>query len=1143
MSACETTIRGAGRRAGMLLAPQSGLRFQFGPEGWLERIDDGLVQLSLFDGASPSVGVANLYLRRLDEHGNPVDATPLLGPHSPARLHPSAAEYAVSGEWSELRYAARLVPLKRHSAWLWVVSLENDGPVDLACDVILVQDVGLGPAQGGPRNHYAISQYVDYHPLSHPLHGTVVCCRQTHHGPGCMPWLALGASRGARAFATDGLQFYGRDYRATGWPEALRQPSLGGLRQGECGIVALQTEALTLAPGGQTEAGFFAVYAQHHPEPTGPADLDRIDAAFVGANVAAPPIESDADQIRPVGNLFTETPLFQAEDLDNAELEMLFGVARRHAETDDGRLLSFFCGDCRHVVLRGKELLVDRPHGAIIKSGETLRAAESEVSSTCYMFGIFHSHVAHGNVDFNRLLTVCGDPIGLMRHVGQRMFVQFRNGYEQLGVPSAFEIGLNGCRWIYKRGALLFQVQAWASPETPELHLEVRVLSGQTPAWLVTHHLSPEHRWEARQTAATPQSVQLDLIPGEASGLQRWCPGGRFSLHAAAPRGQVAVGGDELVFREAVAGDPAFLVAGFSNTDAFRISLRGGLTPAVARPGADSEAPSAGWERDTHRAYDAWRRLSRHLELNLPAAPQTRGLAQLAETLPWFAQNAQIHCLTPHGLEQYGGAAWGTRDICQGPLELLLSLERYDEARGVLATVLANQSADGEWPQWWMFDRYRHVRAGESHGDIIFWPILAVSEYVRASGDFAFLDAIVPFFEAVPSIAERATVADHLRRAIDHIVSERLIDGVALVTYSDGDWNDAMQPADAALKDQMVSAWTVCLSYQAFGAYADVCRRAGRTRDATQLATLCERIRADFAAHLIRDDVVAGYGLLDGQPKFSLLLHPSDQRTGIRYRLLPMIRGIISGIFTPAQAERHLALIEAHLLGPDGARLMDRPPRYRGGEQKYFQRGEASPFFGREVGLMYMHAHLRYAEALARVGRGGAFVDALRRVIPLGVQSLVPCADRRQANCYFSSSDAAVSSRYEIDERYDELLAGRIAVKGGWRIYSSGPGIFLRLVFSHLLGIRHAYDTTVIDPVLPCEYDGLQAKMRFRERDVTFVYHVSGAAAGPERLCVNGVDLDFERETNPYRTGGAVITDAALAAALHDESNIVDVYV
>ena len=33
-----------------------------------------------------------------------------------------------------------------------------------------------------------------------------------------------------------------------------------------------------------------------------------------------------------------------------------------------------------------------------------------------------------------------------------------------------------------------------------------------------------------------------------------------------------------------------------------------------------------------------------------------------------------MHLTAPHGLEQYTGGAWGVRDVCQGPIELLLSL-------------------------------------------------------------------------------------------------------------------------------------------------------------------------------------------------------------------------------------------------------------------------------------------------------------------------------------------------------------------------------------------------------------------------------------------------------------------------------------
>jgi cellobiose phosphorylase len=41
---------------------------------------------------------------------------------------------------------------------------------------------------------------------------------------------------------------------------------------------------------------------------------------------------------------------------------------------------------------------------------------------------------------------------------------------------------------------------------------------------------------------------------------------------------------------------------------------------------------------------------------------------------------------------------------------------------------------------------------------------------------------------------------------------------------------------------------------------------------------------------------------------------------------------------------------------------------YHGGLQTFFQRAESASFFGREIGIMYTHAHLRYCEALARYG-------------------------------------------------------------------------------------------------------------------------------------------------------------------------------
>lgn len=40
----------------------------------------------------------------------------------------------------------------------------------------------------------------------------------------------------------------------------------------------------------------------------------------------------------------------------------------------------------------------------------------------------------------------------------------------------------------------------------------------------------------------------------------------------------------------------------------------------------------------------------------------------------WYTHNMLVHYASPHGLEQYSGAAWGTRDVCQDHLSFSVRL-------------------------------------------------------------------------------------------------------------------------------------------------------------------------------------------------------------------------------------------------------------------------------------------------------------------------------------------------------------------------------------------------------------------------------------------------------------------------------------
>src|SRR5581483_9899153 len=156
---------------------------------------------------------------------------------------------------------------------------------------------------------------------------------------------------------------------------------------------------------------------------------------------------------------------------------------------------------------------------------------------------------------------------------------------------------------------------------------------------------------------------------------------------------------------------------------------------------------------------------------NGETGPAAAAALRLADFAPWCAQNAWVHYLAPRGLEQYSGGGWGTRDVCQGPVELLLALGRPRPIRDLLLRVMRAQNPDGDWPQWFMFfDRERGIRAGDSHGDIIFWPLVVLAQYLLASGDSSVLDEPVRFFDSrSPDEGEQATVWQHVQRAFSLI--------------------------------------------------------------------------------------------------------------------------------------------------------------------------------------------------------------------------------------------------------------------------------------------------------------------------------------------------------------------------------------
>ncbi|MBL8495998.1 MAG: hypothetical protein JNM37_17310, partial [Rhodocyclaceae bacterium] len=343
-----------------------------------------------------------------------------------------------------------------------------------------------------------------------------------------------------------------------------------------------------------------------------------------------------------------------------------------------------------------------------------------------------------------------------------------------------------------------------------------------------------------------------------------------------------------------------------------------------------------------------------------------------------------------------------------------------------------------------------------------------------------------------------------------------------LPSYWHGDWNDSLQPADSSLRERLCSAWTVTLHHQTLSQLGRALARVGEPDPSLQRDA--DAVADAFRRDLLADGVVTGYALYaEGQPP-QLWLHPRDRLTGLRYSLLPMMHAVLAELLTPEEAQAQLALIEERLLGPDGARLFDAPLPYQGGRTQRFQRAETSSFFGREIGVMYMHAHLRWAQTLAHLGRAQALQQALQQAHAIDLQQRLPQASLRQSNCYYSSSDAAFPDRYAAHHDYARLLAGEVALDGGWRVYSSGPGIFLALLVQQLLGVRLEHEALLLDPVMPAAWRGLHVELTLADCVLNLHFEPGPLGCGVQQvLDAAGCPLHFERRPNRYRLGAAAL--------------------
>ena len=316
---------------------------------------------------------------------------------------------------------------------------------------------------------------------------------------------------------------------------------------------------------------------------------------------------------------------------------------------------------------------------------------ETTMCATCWMHGVFASLLTIGNTSFHRLFSASRDPYNITRSGGLRMLVEAGAGWRLLAEPSVFEMGLSDCRWIYRLQARTVTVRAVASGDDPAMQWRIAV-EGAPCRFLVFGGLVLGEREldHAGRVEIDADNRRIAFRPDPASLWGQRYPDAVYHLVTSTPDAVEAIGGDELLYADGQPRSGGFVALRTRPTDALDFAVVGALAdPAAAERLAAKYAAGRrrGREPRARRAVLA----ARHPQ---PAPERRRARASRRSNtiLPWLAHNAMVHLTVPHGLEQSGGAAWGTRDVCQGPVEFLLALEHDATVREILRIVFAQQN-------------------------------------------------------------------------------------------------------------------------------------------------------------------------------------------------------------------------------------------------------------------------------------------------------------------------------------------------------------------------------------------------------------------------------------------------------------------
>ena len=433
------------------------------------------------------------------------------------------------------------------------------------------------------------------------------------------------------------------------------------------------------------------------------------------------------------------------------------------------------------------------------------------------------------------------------------------------------------------------------------------------------------------------------------------------------------------------------------------------------------------------------------------------------------------------------GRGIGFRDTNQ---DLLGCMHQIPErARQRLLDVAATQFEDGgAYHQYQPLTKQGNHAVGSDFNDDPLWLILAVSAYLKETGDWSILNELVPFDN---DETKAVSLFEHLKRSFHHIVDNLGDHGLPLIGRAD--WNDCLnlncfsENPDESFQTTTNKQGDVAESVLIAGMFVFIGK---------EYAALCEKFgkheEVENAQQHIRnmEEAVMKYGW-DGE-WFLRAYDDSGVKVGSKEcsegKIFIEPQGFCSmaGIGQAQEfPKKALDSVKTYLDTPYGIVLTQ--PAY---SRYYLNLGEISsyPAGYKENAGIFCHNNPWIMIGETVIGRGDRAFEYYKKICPAYLEEI---SGLHRTEPYVYSQMIAGKDARRHGEAKNSWLTGTAA----WNFVA---------ITQWILGIQPDYDGLRIDPCIPSSWDGYTIKRRFRECLYTIVIK------NPHHVCRGVAELTID---------------------------------